>query len=192
MKLPQKFYHQDTTALARNLLGKRLVRVYRGQRRSGIIVETEAYLGAADPAAHTWKGKRSARNHSMFLPGGHVYVYLIYGMHFCFNVVAKQENEPEAVLIRAIEPEENIRLRGDGPGRLCRAMAITKALDGMPLFGETIFIEKTGIGYKKEDIGVSGRIGVEYSGEAAHWPLRFFVRGNSHLSRREKRTVSHL
>jgi DNA-3-methyladenine glycosylase len=186
VKLPQDFYFQDTADLARALLGKRLVRFYRGKRRSGIIVETEAYLGASDPACHTWKNRKSQRNRSMYLPGGHAYIYLIYGMHHCFNVVAKSAEDPEAVLIRAIEPGENIKWRTDGPGRLCKAMGITRALDGELLTGDTIFIEDAGVCYGKDAIRASPRIGVDYAGEAALWPLRFHVKGNAHVSRKER------
>lgn len=183
-KLPRKFYHQNTTELAKALLGKRLVRVWRGKRYSGIIVETEAYLGAIDQAAHTWKGRRSARNGSMFLEGGHAYVYFVYGMHYCFNVVAKRANEPEAVLIRALEPDSP-GLRTNGPALLCKALRITRALDGESLRGETIFIEGTKRAPLPEEIGASERIGVDYAGEAAGWPLRFYLKGSPCLSRRE-------
>ncbi len=187
MKLPQSFYYQDTTKLAKSLLGKRLVRYYRGRRRSGIIVETEAYLGAKDAAAHTWKNRKSARNQSMYLDGGHSYIYFIYGMHYCFNVVAKRAEEPEAVLIRALEPAENVALRTDGPGRLCKALAITKALDGESLLGEMIFIEDVGRKIPAKEISASPRIGVDYAGAAALWPLRFSLRNSPFLSRKEKR-----
>lgn len=184
-KLPLSFYRQETTSLAKALLGKRLVRVWRGQRRSGIIVETEAYLGAKDRAAHTWQGRRTDRNRSMYLPGGHAYVYFIYGMHYCINVVAKEKDEPEAVLIRALAPENGLAERTDGPGRLCKALRITKALDGAPLNGEVVFIEE-GKGPVPSAIGASARIGVDYAGAAAAWPLRFYWRGSPYLSRREK------
>ncbi len=123
----------------------------------------------------------------MYLPGGHAYVYMIYGMHFCLNVVAKRAGEPEAVLIRALEPVENISGRTDGPGRLGKALRIDRSLDGADLRGPIIFIEKTKFAPKEEDIGAGLRIGVNYAGEAALWPLRFFWKGNPHLSRREKR-----
>lgn len=183
-KLPRDFYQQDTERLARALLGKRLVRIFRGKRRSGIIVETEAYLGADDPACHTWKNRKSGRNGSMYLEGGHSYVYLIYGMYHCFNVVSRRADEPEAVLIRALAPEENLAERADGPGRLCRALAITRAQDGVDLLGETIFIEDAGAP-PKEEIGASPRIGVDYAGDAAEWPLRFTWLKSPYLSRKE-------
>jgi DNA-3-methyladenine glycosylase len=186
-KLPRSFYKQDTTELAQALLGKRLVRIWRGKRLSGLIVETEAYLGAADRAAHTWNGRATERVKSMYLEGGHAYVYLIYGMHYCLNVVAREEGEPEAVLIRALEPDDMISERTDGPGRLCKALKIDKSLDASDLRGEIIFIEQPGSQRDNEVIGRGPRIGVDYAGEAASWPLRFFWKGNPHLSRKEKR-----
>ncbi|HEY8278039.1 MAG TPA: DNA-3-methyladenine glycosylase [Bdellovibrionota bacterium] len=185
--LPQKFYARETTQVARDLLGQRLVRVWRGKRLSGLIVETEAYLGPGDAAAHTWKGRNTERVKSMYLEGGHAYVYMIYGMYFCLNVVTKKAGEPEAVLIRAVEPECEFSHRTDGPGRLCKAMRIDRKLDGEHLRGPTIFIEQGGHFPAKEEIGSGPRIGVDYAGEAALWPLRFFWKGNAHLSRREKR-----
>lgn len=186
-KLPRKFYKQETTELARALLGKRLVRIWRGQRRSGLIVETEAYLGARDRAAHTWNGRNTQRVRSMYLEGGHAYVYLIYGMHYCLNVVSKETGEPEAVLIRALEPEEGLTERTDGPGRLCKALKINKELDAADLRGEIIFIEQTGSRRDNEVIGRGPRIGVDYAGAAAGWPLRFYWEGNPHLSRKDKK-----
>lgn len=190
-KLPQKFYFQETSALARALLGKRLVCVAAdGQRRSGIIVETEAYLGERDAACHTWKGKQTNRVKSMYLDGGHAYVYLIYGMHHCFNVVAMRAGEPEAVLIRALDPDPAPEGEGpynpSGPGRLCKVLGITKALDGALLTGETIFIEQTSYAPANDEIGATTRVGVAYAGEAAAWLLRFFWKGNPFVSAKEK------
>lgn len=186
LKLPRRFYHQETTQLAQALLGQRLVRIWKGKRLSGIIVETEAYLGAMDRAAHTFGGRNTARVKSMYLEGGHAYVYMVYGMHFCLNVVAKKAGEPEAVLIRALAPEENIEAPTNGPGRLCKALHINKKLDGADFLGEELFIEKTK-SLKKSELGSGPRIGVDYAGEAVHWPLRFYWKGNPHLSRKEKK-----
>jgi len=183
-KLPLVFYRQETADLARALLGMRLVRIWRGKRLSGLIVETEAYLGAKDRAAHTWNGRHTDRVRSMYLPGGHAYVYFVYGMHYCFNVVAKNKGEPEAVLIRALEPDDCVSERTDGPGRLCKALRIGRFLDGASLRGENIFIERPSLPRNHEEIGCGPRIGVNYSGEAAAWPLRFFWKGNPHLSRK--------
>ncbi|RZA03823.1 MAG: DNA-3-methyladenine glycosylase [Proteobacteria bacterium] len=188
--LPREFYLQETTKLAKALIGKRLVRVGEdGRRRSGIIVETEAYLGIRDAACHTHEGRQTARVKSMYLEGGHAYIYLIYGMHHCFNVVAMGAGEPEAVLIRALDPDpENLAppARTDGPGRLCKALGINKELDGASLLGSTIFIEQSSYRPAKDELSEAPRIGVAYAGEAAAWPLRFFWRGNPSVSVKEK------
>jgi len=183
-KLSAKFYRRDTATVARELLGCRLVHVVNGQRVSGRIIETEAYLGITDRACHSYGGRRTERVKSMYLAGGHAYVYFIYGMHFCFNVVTKGHGEPEAVLIRALAPEEGVpemrrrrRIKNDrdlvnGPGKLCQALGIDRQCDGVVLTGETLFIEK-GTLHEAESLVISERIGIEYSGEAAKWPLRF-------------------
>lgn len=188
-KLTTSFYqNQSTTELAQALLGKRLVRVWRGKRLSGLIVETEAYLGAKDRAAHTWNGRDTERVKSMYLPGGHAYVYFIYGMHYCLNVVAQKKGEPEAVLIRALEPEQGLVGRTDGPGRLCKALKIDRSLDGEDLARSgRLFLEQPAPRRDKEEIGSGPRIGVGYAGEAALWPLRFYRKGSGHLSRKETR-----
>ena len=192
-RLTRRFYSRDTETVARELLGCRLVHVVDGKRIAGRITETEAYLGVGDAACHTFGHRRTPRTKSMYLPGGHVYVYFIYGMHFCFNVVTKTEKEPEAVLIRAIQPEEGIeemiRLRGgkpaasekalsaltNGPAKLCEALAIDRSCDGLDLLGDELFIEKP-IRKVSQDLIVAGpRIGVAYAGEAATWPLRFRI-----------------
>ncbi|RYZ96794.1 MAG: DNA-3-methyladenine glycosylase [Proteobacteria bacterium] len=193
-KLPPEFYLQETSQLARALLGKRLVRVgVDGLRRSGLIVETEAYLGIRDAACHTHQGRQTPRVKSMYLEGGHAYIYLIYGMHYCFNVVAMGAGEPEAVLIRALDPDpENFAppARTDGPGRLCKALGITKELDGASLQGPGIFIEQVfeqdSHAPAKDQISEAPRIGVAYAGEAAAWNLRFYWRGNPFVSVKEK------
>jgi DNA-3-methyladenine glycosylase len=186
--LSAAFYKRDTVQVARELLGQRLVRVWRGKRLSGVIVETEAYLGAIDRAAHTWNGRATERVRSMYLAGGHAYVYQIYGLHFCLNVVTRQSGEPEAVLIRALEADSPLKAATNGPGKLCSALRIDKRLDGESLRGPTIFIERARRSLPNEEIGISPRIGVDYAGEAAEWPLRFFWRGNPCLSRRERRS----
>lgn len=171
--------------MAKGLLGRRLVHFVGGQRLSGLIVETEAYLGLKDPACHSYHGKITARTKTFYLPGGHAYVYMIYGMHYCFNVVTRSEKHPEAVLIRALVPEEGIEFmkrnrpnaRGEkdlcsGPGKLCQALGIDRSLNEADLEGDRIFIEK-GIRVPAGKILSTPRIGVDYAGEAARWPLRF-------------------
>lgn len=202
--MARSFFERDPVTVARALLGQRLVRVLDGQRLSGVIVETEAYLGVEDKAAHTFGGRRTARNASMWLTGGHAYVYFTYGMHYCLNVVAGREGEPVAVLVRAIEPVEGLNVMrslrvarrrtgakladrelASGPARLCQAMGIDRGLDGVDLTrGNGMFIEQV----RKRTlpagaIAVGPRIGVDYAGEWAKKPLRFWVRGNGHVSK---------
>ncbi len=194
-RLPRDFYLQDTVTVARSLLGCVLWRRIGREILAARIVETEAYLGANDPASHARRGLRSARNQSMYLEGGHAYVYFTYGMHWCLNVVTQEADIAEAVLLRAAQPLqgiESIRKRRpkakrdydlmNGPGKLCSALAIDKALDGESLRGERLSITERDLDVDDADIAVSPRIGVEGAGEAAFWPLRFFLKGNRYVS----------
>jgi DNA-3-methyladenine glycosylase len=195
--LPAAFYRRETAAVARDLLGRWLVRRVGGERLVLRIVEAEAYLGAPDRASHAWAGRRTARNESLYLPGGHAYVYFIYGMHHCLNAVTGEPDLGSAVLLRAGEPvagEAAMAARrgllrpprpGDlagGPGRLCHALAIDRALDGAPLQRGGLVIA-AGEPAPAAAIAAGPRIGVAYAGEAAAWPLRFALRGNPHVSR---------
>jgi DNA-3-methyladenine glycosylase len=193
--LPRDFYLRDTVSVARNLLGCVIVRKLGRQTLSARIVETEAYLGANDSASHARRGLRSPRNESMYLTGGHLYVYFTYGMHYCMNVVTQEADIAEAVLLRAAQPLrgiESIRERRpkarrevdlmNGPGKLCAALGIDRALDGAPLDGASLSILSRDIVIADDDIAVSARIGVDGSGEAAGWPLRFFLAGNRYVS----------
>ena len=180
-KLPRSFYDRDTTAVARELLGKLLVHKSQGVERIGRIVETEAYLGPHDLAAHSAKGL-TERTRVMFGPAGHAYVYLIYGMYHCMNVVTEREGHASAVLLRAIEPVSNIVGRTQGPGLLCRAMHIDRRLNSQDLISDDLFIAapQTVESFK---ITRRPRIGVDY---AQHWAkrhLRFYIRGNPFVSR---------
>src|SRR5476651_258102 len=142
-KLPRTFYDRDTIIVARELLGKFLVHNSRGVKRVGRIVEVEAYLGPHDLAAHSAKG-RTKRTEIMFGPPGHAYVYLIYGMYHCLNIVTEREGHASAVLLRAIEPVKNIEGRTCGPGLLCRAMDIDKRLNTHDLLSDDFFIAEPG------------------------------------------------
>lgn len=180
-KLTREFYARETTIVARELLGKYLVHKKDGIEQIGKIVEVEAYLGIKDLAAHSAKGitKRTA---VMFGPPGYAYVYLIYGMYYCFNVVTETEGEGTAILLRAIEPVKNIQGRTQGPGLLCRAMQIDKSLYGHDLLSDDFYIAK---GSEAERIHVirKPRIGVHY---AKHWAkrlLRFYIKGNPYVSK---------
>jgi DNA-3-methyladenine glycosylase len=194
MKLPRSFYLQDTITVARSLLGCVLWRRLGRELLAARLVEVEAYLGANDSASHARRGLRSARNESMYLEGGHAYVYFTYGMHWCVNVVTQEADIAEAVLLRAAEPLRGIETMRErrpkakrdrdlmnGPGKLCSAMAIDKSLDGEAFDGKTLWLEPGDI--EVGEIAVSHRIGVENSGEAAGWPLRFYVKGNGYVSR---------
>jgi DNA-3-methyladenine glycosylase len=194
-KLPRDFFGGDTVAIARALLGCVLWRKRGRELLAARIVECEAYLGANDAASHARRGLRSARNESMYLAGGHAYVYFTYGMHWCLNVVTQEADTAEAVLLRAAQPLrelESMRKRRpkakrdvdlmNGPGKLCQALDIDRALDGEPLDGNRLWLTGRDIEVGDDDIAVSHRIGVENAGEAAIWPLRFFLRGNPFVS----------
>lgn len=177
MKLQREFYNRSALIIAQELIGKKLV---HGET-AGIIIETEAYLGEIDAAAHSYKG-RTARTEIQFGAGGFAYVYQIYGKNFCFNVVANLENIPEAVLIRALEPTDGVELMKirrnknnlrdlcSGPGKLAQALSITKNLNGADLCGGEIFIEDVGINPRVE---TTKRIGIDYAGDAANYLWRF-------------------
>jgi DNA-3-methyladenine glycosylase len=191
--LPRSFYSRSALEVSADLLGKVLVRRVGRKNLAGIIVETEAYVGPHDLACHASKG-HTPRTSVMFGPPGHAYVYMIYGFHFCLNVVTEPPGYPAAVLIRAVEPLESVdlmrKLRNNperdtniasGPGKLCKAMSIDKQLNGADFLGTTIWIED-----RKLDPGAartSPRIGVDYAGEYKDKPWRFFVEGNPHVSR---------
>ncbi|NYT59191.1 DNA-3-methyladenine glycosylase [Alcaligenaceae bacterium] len=180
--LPRSFYNRDTTLVARELLGKYLIHRLDGVERIGKIVEVEAYLGPHDLAAHTSKGI-TPRTQVMFGPPGHAYVYLIYGMHHCMNVVTEADGTGAAVLLRALEPISNLPGSASGPGRLCKAMAINKSHYGQDLCGSVLFIaEDPDAG--PVDIVERPRIGVDYAGEWATKPLRFYIDGNPYISRK--------
>jgi len=171
--LPRIYFNRPTITVARSLIGKYLVRGIDGRILAGKIVEVEAYVGPQDRACHASKG-RTQRTDVMFGPGGAAYVYLIYGMHHCLNVVTEREEFPAAVLIRAAEIDGELI---DGPGRLCRAMQIDRSLNRADLtIGESLWFEDRGVSVEKGDVGVHPRIGVQYSGEWAKKPWRFRLR----------------
>lgn len=202
-RLSRDFYAQDTLEAARLLLGKYLVRRLDGETLAGRIVETEAYIGRRDKACHAYNYRRTARTETLFAPPGTAYIYLIYGMYHCLNFVTEPEGEPAAVLLRAIEPaagaETMARLRyGDksltpyrrknflnGPGKVCRALALTRAENGLDLTGDTLFLcdgpEDAGLPPfavpEKECVRTGPRIGVDYAEEARDFPWRFWLEG---------------
>lgn len=195
--LPLNFYRRPANEVAPELLGRFLIRELDGERLILRIVETEAYLGAIDRASHAWDGRRTPRTETLYRDGGVAYVYLIYGMYDMLNVVTGRTETGEAVLVRAGEAlagAERMRgLRGlareprpgdlaGGPGKLCRALAVDRALDGAPLHRGTLRIA-AGEPAEPAEIATGPRIGVDYAGEHAAWPLRFAIAGNPHVSR---------
>jgi DNA-3-methyladenine glycosylase len=171
--LPRSYFNRPTVRVARSLIGKYLVRVVDGRTIEGKILEVEAYVGSQDKACHASKG-RTQRTDVMFGPGGVAYIYLIYGMYHCLNVVTEREEFPSAVLIRAIEIDGALI---DGPGRLCRALQIDRRLNHVDLTtGESLWFEDRGILVKKGDVGSHPRIGVDYAGKWAEKLWRFRLR----------------
>ena len=190
--LPRSFYDRPTLDVARDLLGKTLVRRTPDGSAALRIVETEAYVGQADNACHASKGL-TERNRVMFGPPGHAYVYFIYGMYHCLNLVTERDGFPAAVLIRAGQPiygmPEMVPRRktakpaeiASGPGKLCMALAIDRALNGVDLCREgPLYVED---GYTPSDIVTCPRIGVDYAGEHRDLPWRFYIKGNPCVSK---------
>ena len=190
MKLERIFYLRSGVEVARDLIGKKLVHNSPEGLTGGIIVETEAYLGVNDAAAHSYKGLTN-RTKIIFGKGGYAYVYMIYGTNFCFNVVSNVENVPDAVLIRALEPTDGLDLIKkrrnkinprdlcSGPGKLAQAMNITKSHYGVDLCGDEIFIETTNI---IPNITATKRINIDYAGDAANYLWRFVMTDSEFLS----------
>ncbi len=195
--LPASFYRRDGETVARELLGRYLVRRLDGRRLTLRIVETEAYLGEGDRASHAWRGKPTPRTQTLFRSGGIAYVYFIYGIHHMFNVVAGEKNVAHAVLVRAGVPIEGVdrmaanrgldgNLRpgaiAGGPGKLCAALEIDRSHDGVGLSRGELVITG-GEPVQATEIAVGSRVGIDYAGEAADWPLRFAERASPHVSR---------
>jgi DNA-3-methyladenine glycosylase len=185
-RLPVAFYARDTQTVARELLGQRLVRLIQGRRLSGLICETEAYRGADDEASHAYR--RTRRSEIMYGPAGCAYVYFIYGMYHCLNAVTEGDGQPGAVLLRAVYPDDGLEwmrvYRGDvpdvhladGPGKLCQALAINKAQNGVDLATDPeLFIEQ-GAPVADSDVRVMARVGVRGGEEARLRPWRFLWR----------------
>lgn len=196
--LPKSFYlRDDVVQISRELIGKKLVTRLAGQTTSGIIVETEAYLGEIDRASHAYGGRRTARTEVMFGQGGTAYVYLCYGIHHLFNVVVSRAGVPHAVLLRALEPAEGIPVMLErskktkldhtltgGPGNLTRALGITTLHTGFSLIDNTsIWIEDNPLTINESDIEAGTRVGVAYAKEDALLPYRFTLKGNPFISK---------
>jgi DNA-3-methyladenine glycosylase len=199
-KLDREFYNRDSILVAKELLGKVLVHEIGGQRTSAMIVEAEAYMGLEDKAAHSYGGKRTSRVEVMYGSPGFSYIFMIYGMYCCFNIVTSEKEKPQAVLIRAAEPLKGTewmaqrrfgksyeqltksQRRGltNGPGKLCCALSLDRSLNGMDLCGNEVYVEE---GKSKNlNIVTTKRIGVDYAEEAKDYPWRFYIEGNEYVS----------
>jgi len=197
MILPDSFYQRpDVVAIAKELLGKVLVTNFEGQYTSGLIVETEAYRGAADKASHAFGNRRTNRTEVMYGHGGVAYVYLCYGIHHLFNVVTNIEDVPHAILVRALEPLEGIdimlqRRRKEklqpnltaGPGAMSEALGIKTKHTGLNLQGPEIYIENRGIKIPLSQLISATRVGVAYAQEDALLPYRFYIKDNKYVSK---------
>ena len=182
IEFPRGFFRLDTAHVAREIIGAWFARRFQNQWYGARIVETEAYLGSMDAAAHSWRGRRTQRNEPMYMDGGHLYVFFVYGMHHCANVVTRPAGVAEAVLLRAAEGPEGAPVKYlSGPGKLCAGLGITISSTGEDLLskGDLRLFRWRG---KKPEIGITKRIGVNYAGEAAEWPLRFFDRNSLAVS----------
>ena len=195
-KIPVSYYKNlDTLELAKDILGKKLVTKVDNQTTSGIIVESEAYLGVSDRASHAFDNKLTSRTSTMYEEGGISYIYLCYGMHSLFNIVTNNKGIPEAILIRAIKPIDGISMMckrrnmkeksynlTNGPGKLSQALGITKKLNRQSLHGDDIWLEDIKISFKNNNILSSPRIGVDYAGTDAKLPYRFYIKNNKWVS----------
>jgi len=186
-RVKRSFYLRPTLTVAKDLLGKNIVRKIGNRKLKARIVETEAYLGPKDMAAHTFGGKVTKRNKTVFKKGGHIYIYLCYGLHWQLNFVTRKKGVPECILIRAAEPVSKRKIVGktNGPGKLCRWFGLDKSFDKEDLVNsKRIWLETDGDKIKKSQILSSERIGIEYAKEWARKPWRFYLRNNSFVSRK--------
>jgi DNA-3-methyladenine glycosylase len=190
--LPASFYEGRVLDVARAMIGKVLVHEAEDGTLAGRVVECEAYRGPEDLAAHSALGRRTRRTEVMFGPPGHAYMFLLYGMHWAFNVVVGPEGHPHAVLVRAIEPvlgvERMAARRGvpanrvqltNGPGKLCAALGLDAHAYGLDLAGRELYLAE---GDRRGSVGRSARINVDYAGPWAKKPWRFYERGNRYVS----------
>ncbi len=196
MKLDYDFYQKDAVQTAKNLLGKIIVRKYEGKTIKVKIVDTEAYMGAQDKASHAYNNKKTKRTETMFAGGGLAYIYLIYGMYYCFNIVTAEENNPHAVLIRAVEPvkgfdaiKKNRKIKSNkvealtnGPGKLSQALKIDKSLDGCDLVkSNQLYL----LNNEVDDFIIEKvpRVNIDYAEEYKDKKWRFYIKGNKFISK---------
>jgi DNA-3-methyladenine glycosylase len=202
-KLERDFYNRDSVTVAKELLGKYLVHNVNGEKLTGKIVEVEAYMGPTDKAAHSYNNRRTERNEIMYGSPGFAYVYIIYGMYNCMNVVVEEINRPQAILIRALEPVDGLETMSkfrynkkynelsksekkgltNGPGKLCKALNITRGQNGEDLCGNKLYIEEN---ENKENFEVvtTTRINIDYAEEAKDYPWRFYIKDNIYVSKK--------
>lgn len=200
-KLPREFYIDDTLRVARRLLGKVLVHETREGLTAGRIVEVEGYIGSMDKASHAYPNLRTKRTEVQFGPGGFAYVFQIYGMYYCFNVVTQVEGRPEVVLVRALEPlaglelmarrrgmnrltPRNVRNLANGPGKLCMAMGIGREQNGEDLCGSRLYLVDDGLRVAEGEVLATPRINIDYAEEARDFLWRFIVAGSPFVSKR--------
>lgn len=200
MKLPKSFYLDfNVVSLSKQLLGKYLFTSIDGLLTGGYIIETEAYNGAIDKASHAFGNRRTGRTEIMYREGGIAYVYLCYGIHEMLNVVVSAENEPRAILIRAIQPTTGVDIMLSrkgmdslkpnitaGPGSVAKALGVDRKLNGISLQSDQLWIEDRGLTFTDHQIAAVPRIGVAYAQEDALLPYRFYVKGNKHVSKPNK------
>ena len=185
-RLKREFFARTTLAVSKDLLGKYLVRKVGNKLVAGKIVETEAYIGPKDKASHAFGGKLTKRNVAEYMVGGHVYIYLVYGMYWQLNISTSRAGKPECVLIRALELEKegDVKL-ANGPGKLCRWMKLNKSFYGEDVTkSKRLWVEDRGVKVRRSEIGIFPRIGIDYAG--SYWaakPWRFFIKGNSAVSK---------
>ncbi len=194
-ELPRSFYLRETCIVARDLIGSWLARRHHGRWYGGCIVETEAYLGSEDAAAHSWRGRRTPRVEPMYMEGGHLYVFFVYGMHCCANIVTRKAGVAEAVLLRAVDgPPGTPPKLMSGPGRLCSVLGIDRSMSGIDLLHHEDLRLFGRPRRSQARIGVSPRVGVDYAGDARQWPLRFFDLNSTAVSgpARLRKSAGHL
>lgn len=203
MILKQEFYKRDCITVSKELLGKVLVRKINGRIIKSRIVETEAYIGMIDKASHAYLGKRTERTEPLFHEGGISYVYFIYGLYHCFNIIADKEDYPAGVLIRAVEPlnefdylaqrrfkkdfnelsKAQIKNLTNGPSKLCMALDITKEENFVKLYeAGNLYVEDSD--YKPAEIVETTRVGIDYAEEAIDFPWRFYIKDNLYISKK--------
>lgn len=200
MKLPDSYYHNpDVVAISRDLIGKYLFTNIEGELTGGYIVETEAYAGVNDKAAHSYGGRVTPRTQTMYMQGGVSYVYLCYGIHEMFNVVVSEEGHPHAILIRAVQPTDGLDVMmcrrnmetlkpniTKGPGSVAKALGISRKINAVSLQSDVMWIEDRGLTFPDEEVAAGPRIGVDYAGADALLPYRFYVKGNIYVSKPNK------